>query len=208
MPPTAARLTRRWWSAGWMTGLRPTQRAGALSQTSVHGFDLTFAAPESVSLLRALTDDVGEKVMQAAHLRAVETAMTYLHEHAGYTRMHNPLTGTKDLERLPALVAIAYQHATPGPGTRICTPTRSCLTAKPATTGHWCRWVPSRSITRPRPPASSTKPPCARGDAELGVEWPPVDPFIEAEIAGVDRTASRHGRSVPPGCGNGRTATW
>jgi hypothetical protein len=28
-----------------------------------------------VSLLRALTDDVGEKVMQAAHLRAVQAAM-------------------------------------------------------------------------------------------------------------------------------------
>jgi hypothetical protein len=50
--------------------------------------------------------------MQAAHLRAVEAAMTYLHEHAGYTRLHNPLTGGKDLEQLPGLVAIAYQHET------------------------------------------------------------------------------------------------
>ena len=58
----------------------------------MHGFDLTFAAPKSVSLLRALTDDTGEKAMQAAHVRAVEAAMTYLHQHAGYTRAHNPLT--------------------------------------------------------------------------------------------------------------------
>jgi conjugative relaxase-like TrwC/TraI family protein len=28
------------------------------------------------------------------------------------TRVHNPLTGTKDLQRLPGLVAIAYQHET------------------------------------------------------------------------------------------------
>ncbi len=55
---------------------------------------------------------VGEKVMQAAHLKAVEAAMAYLHEHAGYTRVHNPLTGKKDLQRLPGLVAIAYQHET------------------------------------------------------------------------------------------------
>jgi hypothetical protein len=33
--------------------------------------------------------------------------MTYLHEHAGYTRMHNPRTGAKDLARLPGLAAIA-----------------------------------------------------------------------------------------------------
>ena len=38
--------------------------------------------------------------------------MTYLHQHAGYTRVHNPLTGKKDLQRLPGLVAIAYQHET------------------------------------------------------------------------------------------------
>ena len=33
----------------------------------MHGFDLTFAAPKSVSLLRALTDDINEKVMAEAH---------------------------------------------------------------------------------------------------------------------------------------------
>ena len=38
--------------------------------------------------------------------------MAYLHEHAGYTRVHNPVTGNKDLQRLPGLVGIAYQHET------------------------------------------------------------------------------------------------
>ena len=38
--------------------------------------------------------------------------MDYLHQHAGYTRVHNPLTGKKDLQRLPGLAAIAYQHET------------------------------------------------------------------------------------------------
>ena len=44
--------------------------------------------------------------------RPSRAAMTYLHQHAGYTRVHNPLTGMKDLQRLPGLVAIAYQHET------------------------------------------------------------------------------------------------
>ena len=38
--------------------------------------------------------------------------MEYLAAHAGYTRVHNPRTGEKDLVRLPGLVAIAYQHET------------------------------------------------------------------------------------------------
>ena len=64
--------------------IAPNGQAGrAFAKTSAHGFDLTFAAPKSVSLLRALTDDLGEKVMQAAHLRAVQAAMAYLHERAG-----------------------------------------------------------------------------------------------------------------------------
>ena len=101
-------------AATWLDdGVAPNGASGrAFTSTSVHGFDLVFAAPKSVSLLRALTDDVGEKVMQAAHNKAVTAAMEYLHRHAGYTRRHNPLTGGKDLQRLPGLVGIAYQHET------------------------------------------------------------------------------------------------
>ena len=88
-------------------GIAPNGVAGrGFTKGSVHGFDLTFATPKSVSLLRALTDDIGEKVMQAVHARAI----TYLHQHAGYTRVHNPLTRAKDLQRLPGLVGVAYQH--------------------------------------------------------------------------------------------------
>jgi conjugative relaxase-like TrwC/TraI family protein len=94
-------------------GAAPNRASGRVFTTgSVHGFDLTFAAPKSVSLLRALTDDTGEKAMLAAHQKGIDAAMTYLHEHAGYTRVHNPVTGKKDLQRLPGLAGIAYQHET------------------------------------------------------------------------------------------------
>jgi conjugative relaxase-like TrwC/TraI family protein len=101
-------------AARWLDdGVAPSGQAGrGFSKGSVHGFDLTFAAPKSVSLLRVLTDDLADKVMQAAHQRAITAAMTYLHQHAGYTRVHNALTGAKDLQRLPGLVAVAYQHET------------------------------------------------------------------------------------------------
>jgi hypothetical protein len=51
--------------ARWLDdGIAPNKAVGwAFTKGSVHGFDLTFAAPKSVSLLRALTDDIGEKVM-------------------------------------------------------------------------------------------------------------------------------------------------
>lgn len=94
-------------------GMAPNRLTGRpFTRGSVHGFDLTFAAPKSVSLVRALTSDVNEKVIAEAHRRAIAAAMDYLHEHAGYTRVHNPRTGVKDLRRLPGLVAIAYQHET------------------------------------------------------------------------------------------------
>jgi conjugative relaxase-like TrwC/TraI family protein len=94
-------------------GMAPNGASGrAFTKGSVHGFDLTFAAPKSVSLVRALTDGINEKVIAEAHIRAVNAAMDYLHQHAGYTRVHNPLTDKKDLERLPGLVGIAYQHET------------------------------------------------------------------------------------------------
>jgi len=48
-------------------GIAPNGASGRVYTTgSVHGFDLTFAAPKSVSLLRALTDDIGEKTGPAA----------------------------------------------------------------------------------------------------------------------------------------------
>lgn len=104
-------------AARWLDdGIAPNGACGrAFGKASVHGFDLTFAAPKSVSLVRALRamgDDVMEKKILAAHQRAVEAALTYLHEHAGYTRVHNRITGEKDLQRLPGLVGIAYQHET------------------------------------------------------------------------------------------------
>ncbi|GCA98583.1 MobF family relaxase [Mycolicibacterium sp. NCC-Tsukiji] len=95
-------------------GIAPNGASGrAYGKKSVHGFDLTFCAPKSVSLLRALsTDDVLVKALTEAHHTAVHAGMEYLATHAGYTRVHNPETGEKDLAKLPGLVAAAYQHET------------------------------------------------------------------------------------------------
>ena len=105
-----AELVARWLD----DGITPNGAHGrAFGARGVHGFDLTFCAPKSVSLVRALrTDDVVAKAIPDAHTTALAEAMEYLAAHAGYTRVHNPHNGEKDLVRLPGLAAVAYQHET------------------------------------------------------------------------------------------------
>ena len=101
--------------ARWLDdGITPSGAQGrGFGERCVHGFDLTFCAPKSVSLVRALrTDEVVAKAIADAHTAALSEAMEYLAAHAGYTRVHNPRTGEKDLVRLPGLVSVAYQHET------------------------------------------------------------------------------------------------
>ena len=176
---------RRWLD----DGVAPNGMSGRqFTEKSVHGFDLTFAAPKSVSLIRALTDDVAEKVMVAAHARAVEAAMGYVHRHAGYTRVHNQLTGTKDLHRLPGLVAIAYQHETSRCGdphlhTHVVVPNR-----QPRQDGQLVS-IDSKSLHHEAKAAGMVYQATLRHElhAERGFEWHPVDPHTGmAEVAGVD----------------------
>ncbi|MFV8314876.1 MobF family relaxase [Mycobacterium sp. 23] len=107
--PADSAVVARWFDAG----VAPNGARGRkFSASDNHGFDLTFCAPKSVSLLRAFGTDVTRKAVVDAHAVAVSEALEYLHAHAGYTRVHNKVTGKKDLLRLPGLVAVAYQHET------------------------------------------------------------------------------------------------
>ncbi len=183
-----------WWRAGSMTASPPTAPSGrAFRKGSVHGFDLTFAAPKSVSLLRALTDDIGEKVMGHAHVKAVEAAMAYLHDHAGYTRVHNPVTGRKDLVRLPGLVAIAYQHETSRCGdphlhTHVIVPNRQARADGALVS------IDATSLYHEAKAAGIIYQAVLRHElhAERGFEWNPVDEHTGmAEMAGVDKDCIR-----------------
>jgi hypothetical protein len=64
--------------AGWLDdGIAPNGAHGrAFGERGVHGFDLTFCAPKSLSLVRALrTDDVMAKAIADAHTTALAEAM-------------------------------------------------------------------------------------------------------------------------------------
>jgi conjugative relaxase-like TrwC/TraI family protein len=163
-------------------------RGREFTDKSVHGFDLTFAAPKSVSLIRALTDDVAEKVLATAHTKAVQAAMQYLHQHAGYTRVYNRATGNRDLHRLPGLVAIAYQHETSRCGdphlhTHVIVPNR-----QPRADGQLVS-LDSKSLHHEAKAAGIIYQATLRHllHAERGFEFNPVDPHTGmADIAGVD----------------------
>lgn len=80
---------------------------------SVRGYDLTFAAPKSVSLLWGVAESQAvQGACEAAHDAAISASLAYLAEHAGYTRVHNPDTGQKDLVRLSGLSGVRYDHRT------------------------------------------------------------------------------------------------
>jgi conjugative relaxase-like TrwC/TraI family protein len=77
------------------------------ARSTVSGFDLTFSAPKSVSVLFAIADDhtVGE--LLAAHECAVDAALSYLEREACATRR-----GRDGVERLrgEGFIAASYRH--------------------------------------------------------------------------------------------------
>jgi conjugative relaxase-like TrwC/TraI family protein len=162
----------------------------AFGQRGVHGFDLTFCAPKSVSLVRALrADDVLTKAIADAHTAAISEAMEYLTTHAGYTRIHNPRTGEKDLVRLPGLAAVAYQHETSRCGdphlhTHVILPNRQARADGAMVS------IDGTSLYHEARAAGVIYQGTLRRELHqsLGLEWAPVDPSTGmAELAGVDR---------------------
>lgn len=82
---------------------------GRTSRRSVPGFDLTFRAPKSVSLLYGLGDMSTSTAVRDAHDAAVTAGLSYLEQHAGYSRR-----GHAGSEQVPieGFVAAAFRHRT------------------------------------------------------------------------------------------------
>jgi len=178
--------------ARWLDdGITPNGARGrAFGQRGVHGFDLTFCTPKSVSLVRALRgDDVLSKAIADAHTTAIAEAMEYLTVHAGYTRIHNPHNGEKDLVRLPGLAAIAYQHETSRCGdphlhTHVIVPNRQARADGVMVS------IDGTSLYHEARAAGMIYQATLRRELHhsLGLEWADVDPATGmAELAGVDR---------------------
>lgn len=182
-----AKLVARWLD----DGITPNGAHGrAFGARGVHGFDLTFCAPKSVSLVRALlTDDVVGKAIANAHTAALSEAMEYLAAHAGYTRVHNPHTEEKDLVKLPGLAAVAYQHET----SRCGDPhlhTHVIVANRQARADGQMVSIDGTSLYHEARAAGVIYQATLRRELHhsMGFEWAPVDPSNGmAELAGVDR---------------------
>jgi conjugative relaxase-like TrwC/TraI family protein len=182
-----AELVARWLD----DGIAPNGAQGrAFGQRGVHGFDLTFCAPKSVSVVGALrADDVVTKAIADAHTAALSEAMEYLAAHAGYTRVYNPRTGEKDPVRLPGLAAIAYQHETSRCGdphlhTHVIVPNRQARADGVMVS------IDGTSLYHEARAAGVIYQATLRRELHqsLGLEWSAVDPSTGmAELVGVDR---------------------
>lgn len=75
--------------------------------TSGTGFDLTFSAPKSVSLVWAFGDDKTRRQVVVAHERAIDAALGYLEENAMLARRGK---GGHRFLKAPHLLAAAYRH--------------------------------------------------------------------------------------------------
>ncbi len=176
--------------ARWLdAGVAPSGGCGrAHGKGGVHGFDLTFCAPKSVSLVRVFGGDVADKAVTAAHQTAIAEALEYLAAHAGYTRVHNPVTGEKDLQKLPGLVAAAYQHETSRAGdphlhTHVLVPNRQARTDGRLVS------IDGTSLFHEARAAGIIYQATLRHELHrlIGVEWGRVDARTGmAEIAGID----------------------
>ncbi len=87
-------------------GLPLTQNAGKDNHRA--GYDLTFSAPKTVSVLWSQADPEVRREIQAAQLEAVKKALDYLEGKAAFTRRGK---GGHDFERCGLIVA-TFEHGT------------------------------------------------------------------------------------------------
>ena len=123
-------------------------------------------------------------------------ALEYLAAHAGYTRVHNPVTGEKDLVRLPGLVAIAYQHETSRAGdphlhTHVIVPNRQARADGQLVS------IDGTSLYHEAKAAGVIYQATLRRELHqsLGFEWLPVDPATGMAESPASRR--KHQRLVP-----------
>ena len=137
--------------------------------------------------MRAFGDDVTQKAVGLAHQVAITEALEYLADHAGYTRVHNAVTGEKDLQRLPGVVAAAYQHETSRAGdphlhTHVLVPNRQARSDGKLVS------LDGTSLIHEARAAGMIYQATLRRELHLsvGIEWAPVNPSAGmADVAGI-----------------------
>ncbi len=153
---------------------------GVPSNGSVPGFDLTFSAPKSVSLLWGLGGPVAALEVQAAHREAVGAALDYMQREACWTRRG---AGGSEFLKGEGYLAAAYRHRSSRNGDPQLH-THVLVANATRAEGKWTRLY-HPAIYDHATPASYIYEAHLRHELtrRLGVEWQPTRKGI-AEIAG------------------------
>jgi conjugative relaxase-like TrwC/TraI family protein len=153
------------------------------SGRSVPGWDLTFRAPKSVSVLWGLADPETAEVVVAAHEAAVKVGLRYVEEWAGFTR-----TGRGGATRVRAdgLIAAGFRHRTSRDGDPHLHTHVLVANSVRAADGRW-RTLDGRGLLVHMKTAGYVYDAQLRNELtqRLGVEWGPVVNGL-ADIEGVD----------------------
>jgi len=168
-----------------LAGLDPRDGSALRSsRAKVAGFDLTFSAPKSVSVVFGIADPEVRGAVRAAHDRAVVEAVRYLERSAAAVRRGH---GGAVVEQASGLVAAAFRHRTSRAGDpQLHTHVLVANLAR-GVDGRWTALDARRLYAEART-ASFVYQAVLRDELtrSLGVEWTPVRKGI-AEIVGVPR---------------------
>lgn len=164
-----------------MSGRRLGRGYGA---RSTRGFDATFSAPKSVSVLWALSDDTVRAQVLAAHDAAVESTLTWLERHGNLTR--RGADGVDQVDAHGLCVALFRQHTS-----RALDPqmhTHALVWSKVQDrTGAWLA-LDARFLVKQQYTMSWLYDAQLRRELtrRLGVDWDSVEPgHGQADIAGI-----------------------
>ncbi len=165
------------------------------------GWDLTFSAPKSLSVLWAIGGGEVGMVARECHDAAVATALEYLEEHAAFSRQGKAGIRQVDTE---GFLGAAFVHRTSRAGdpqlhTHVLVSGRVRCED-----GRW-RALDSRALHRELKPGGTIYQAALRAESEarLGVVWGPVDRNGQADIVGVPEGAPHPLLQAPPSPGGG-----
>lgn len=172
-----------------LTGLHPatgeplTGTQGTPAKGSVPGFDLTFSAPKSVSMLWALGSEVERSAVLSAHERAIEAALHYMQREACWTRRG---AGGKEFVHGNGFLGAAYRHRSSRAGDMQLHTHNLIANATKGPDGRWTRLyhpaIYNHAKTAGYIYEAQLRHELARS---LGIRWQEVRNGI-AEIAGFD----------------------
>jgi conjugative relaxase-like TrwC/TraI family protein len=168
---------------------KTSERLGRFPNRKVAGFDLTFRAPKSVSLLASLGEPDTARVVRESHESAVDAAFDYLEREAARSRIGK--NGVHQIE-VNGLVAAAFRHRTSRAGDPHLHTHMLVANMAEGGDGKWRtldgRWLYLHASTAGYLYEAQLR--CELTD-RLGVEWGPVHNGI-ADIVGIDQEVRNH----------------